>query len=101
VGKARDVEAAARTEPAQGPAPSDADVIAAMGHRLRTPEGIARYRKRSHLAETLFGHAKHNLGFTRFSRRGLAAATAEWTFHAAVHNLLKALTSGRLAVLAT
>jgi transposase len=101
VGKARDVEAAARTKPAQGPTPGDAGVIAAMSHRLRTPDGIARYRQRSHLAETPFGHAKHNLGFTRFRGRGLTAATAEWTFHATVHNLFKAISSGHLATLVT
>jgi hypothetical protein len=96
LGKARDTETAARTDPTHGPAPEDADPIIAMGHRLRTNEGITHYRQRSHLAETPFGHAKHNLGFTRFSRRGRAAATAEWTFHATVHNLFKAITSGRL-----
>ena len=101
MGKTRDLEAAARTDPAHGPVPADTDPITAMGHRLRTPEGIARYRQRSHLAETPFGHAKHNLGFTRFSGRGLAAATAEWTFHCAVHNLFQAINSGRLATLAT
>jgi hypothetical protein len=101
VGKTRDLEAAARTDPAQGQAPADTNPIAAMGHRLRTPEGITRYRQRSHLAETPFGHAKHNLGFTRFSGRGLTAATAEWTFHCAVHNLFQAINSGRLATLAT
>lgn len=90
-GKARDVHAAATNEPAQGPPSEHLDPIEAMAHRLRTPEGIAQYAMRSHIAETPFGHAKHNLGFRRFTGRGLARARSEWTFHAAVHNIGKIL----------
>jgi hypothetical protein len=90
-GKARDVHHAAAEHPAQGPPPDDADPIAAMAHRLRTAEGITNYAMRSHIAETPFGHAKHNLGFRRFTGRGLARARSEWTFHAAVHNIGKIL----------
>ena len=69
VGKAHAVELAARTNPEQGPPPDTADRTEAMGHRLRTPEGIATNRQRSHIAETPFGHGKHNLGFRRFTSR--------------------------------
>lgn len=96
VGKSRAVEKAARLNPAEGLPPADADPIAAMAHQLRTPEGIAQYRQRSHIAETPFGHAKHNLGFRRFTSRGLPRAQAEWAFHGAVHNLFKAITTGHL-----
>lgn len=96
VGKAYAVELAARTNPEQGPPPDTADRTEAMGHRLRTPEGIATYRQRSHIAETPFGHGKHNLGFRRFTSRGLRRATAEWNFHGAVNNLFKAITTGHL-----
>jgi transposase len=89
---ARDVHHAATEHPAQGAAPEDADPIEAMAHRLRTPEGITQYAMRSHIAETPFGHAKHNLGFRRFTSRGLGRARSEWTFHAAVHNICKILT---------
>jgi transposase len=92
VGKRRAMEAAARAHPTQDPPPPDADPIAVMTHRLRTPEGIAAYRQRSHIAETPFGHAKHNLGFRRFTGRGTTRATAEFAFHAMVHNLTKAFT---------
>ncbi|CCQ17571.1 putative transposase (fragment), partial [Rhodococcus sp. AW25M09] len=95
-GTTRDLEAAARTtadtvgnlehQPAQRSS------LAKMRERLATPEGIATYRKRSHIAETPFGHAKHNLGFRRFTGRGLDRAGSEWSFHAAVHNLGKILT---------
>ncbi|AWK76133.1 hypothetical protein CBI38_31935 (plasmid) [Rhodococcus oxybenzonivorans] len=91
-GKSRDLEAAASEQPADGPSPADADPIRARTHRLRTEEGITTYRKRSHIAETPFAHAKHNLGFRRFIGRGLDRATSEWSFHAAVHNIGKILT---------
>lgn len=94
-GKARDVHTAASNNPAEGPAQDDIDPIAAMRHRLRTPEGITTYAQRSHIAETPFGHAKYNLNFRRFTGRGLARACSEWAFHGAVHNIGKIL--GHLA----
>jgi Transposase DDE domain len=53
--------------------------------------------QRSHIAETPFGHAKHNMGFRRLTSCGIARATAEFSFHALVHNLLKAIGTGHLA----
>jgi hypothetical protein len=91
-GKARAVHHAATEHPTQGPPPKHLDPIAAMAHRLRTPQGNATYARRSHIAETPFGHAKHNLGFRRFTSRGLGRARSEWDFHAAVHNISKILT---------
>jgi hypothetical protein len=92
VGKHRHLETAATTDPADGPPPPGTDPIQAMAHRLRTPEGITAYRQRSPIAETPFGHAKHNLEFRRFRSRGLDRATSEWSFHATAHNLSKILT---------
>ena len=91
-GKSRDLQAAANDNPAAGIAPATAGPVEAMAHRLRTPDGIATYRKRSHIAETTFGHAKHNLGFRRFIGRGLARARSEWALHATIHNIGKILT---------
>ncbi|WP_204903657.1 transposase [Mycobacterium riyadhense] len=96
VGKTRDLALAARQDPASGPPPPDATPIDAMAHRLRTPEGHAIYKQRSHIAETPFAHAKHNLGFRRFTSRGIDRAAAEFSFHALVHNLMKAITAGAL-----
>jgi transposase len=96
VGKSRDLAVAARDRPAQGPPPQDATPIQAMAHRLRTPDGNALYKQRSHIAETPFAHAKHNLGFRRFTSRGINRATAEFSFHALVHNLFKAIGTGAL-----
>nr|WP_207949664.1 transposase [Mycobacterium eburneum] len=97
VGKSRDLAAAAKNEPATGAPPPDATPIEAMTHRLRTPEGHDLYKQRSHIAETPFAHAKHNLGFRRFTSRGLDRAAAEFNFHALVHNLFKAIGGGALA----
>lgn len=94
VGKNRDVAAAAREQPTVGPPPPDATAVEAMAHRLRTPEGQTLYKQRSHIAETPFAHAKHNLGFRRFTSRGIARAAAEFSFHALVHNLMKAIAAG-------
>lgn len=96
VGKSRDLALAARTNPVSGPPPTDATPIEAMAHRLRTPEGHDLYKQRSHIAETPFAHAKHNLGFRRFTSRGIDRAAAEFNFHALVHNLIKAITGGAL-----
>ncbi|WXG71856.1 transposase [Rhodococcus sovatensis] len=91
-GKSRDLEAAATAAPSSDHAPAPGNSITRMAERLATAEGIDTYRKRSHIAETPFGHAKHNLGFRRFTSRGLDRATSEWSFHAAVHNISKILT---------
>ncbi|MFD6859813.1 transposase [Rhodococcus sp. NPDC060090] len=91
-GKGRYLEHAVRDTPTSGPPPAGASPVEAMAHRLRTEEGITTYRKRSHIAETPFGHAKHNLNFRRFTGRGLVRARGEWSFHAAVHNIGKILT---------
>jgi hypothetical protein len=96
LGKTRAMLAAAREHPTQGPPPPDATPLEAMAHRLRTPQGHALYKQRSHIAETPFGHAKHNLGFRRFTSRGKTRATAEFAFHALVHNLFKAIGTGHL-----
>jgi transposase len=97
-GKHRDLEKAARAageDPGraagQGPPP-----IAAMAARLATEEGIAAYRRRSHIGETFHGDLKHNMGIRRLSVRGAARASGEWTFATAVRNLRKAITSGHL-----
>ncbi|MEE3851531.1 transposase [Gordonia sp. LSe1-13] len=76
---------------------ADAGPIAAMTYRLATDEGHHLYRRRSHIAETPFGNAKHNMGFRRFTSRRLPRAQAEFAFHAIVHNIMKAITGQHLA----
>ena len=46
----------------QGPPPAGASHLEAMEHRLRTPEGTATYKLRSHTIEPVFGQIKENRG---------------------------------------
>lgn len=87
VGKRRDLEHAARTAATSDQA-RPAAAIEAMAHRLATPDGIAAYRHRGHIAEGRFGDTKHNRGFRRFTTRGQPRARSEWKFTWTVHNLL-------------
>jgi transposase len=75
--KRRQQERAAKTRPTSGAPPHDATPRQAMDHRLRTPEGIATYRRRGAIAEPIFGHLKEMLGLRRFLTRGLANVTGE------------------------
>ena len=97
VGKHRDLAAAAREDPTAGPPPPGATPIEAMAHRLRIPDGHDLYTQRSHIAETPFAHAEHNVGFRRLASCGIDRAAAEFSFHALVHNLFKAIGAGALA----
>jgi hypothetical protein len=69
--------------------------LAAMASLLQTEDGITAYRQRGHIAETPHGHIKHNMRFRQLPVRGKSKAAAEWK-SAAVHNLLKAISSGHL-----
>jgi hypothetical protein len=93
-GKRRDLEKAAKEgkDAGEGPAPP----AAAMAARLATEDGLAAYRRRSHIGETFHGDLKHNMGIRRLTVRGLPRASGEWTFATAVRNLRKAITSGHL-----
>lgn len=75
--------------PTAEPPPQQGDAVTTMTHTLRTPEGRHLYKQRSWTVEPGFGNLKSNLGFTRFSRRGLTAAQGEWHLITAVANLLK------------
>jgi hypothetical protein len=93
--------AAAQHGWAQGPPPADATVLQAMEHRLRSEEGATLYKQRQHTVEPVFGHTKHNRGYRRFVRRGLAAVTAEWQLIATAHNITKLFANGPLPAVAT
>jgi transposase len=95
VGKHRGLEHAARNGGAAGRRRAG-PAAQAMAGRLKTEDGITAYRQRGHIAETPHGNIKHNLRFRQLSVRGKTGAAAEWAFTAAVHNLLKAITSGHL-----
>jgi hypothetical protein len=65
-----------------------------MAARLASYPGNITYRQRSPLAEGPFGNTKHNRGFRRFSLRGLARVSGEWSFEHTVTNLLKIHATG-------
>ena len=67
--------------------PAQADGVAAMGHRMKTPEGRALYAKRKSTVETVFGVVKEVMGFRRFHLRGLEAVQGEWTLVCMAWNL--------------
>jgi hypothetical protein len=86
-GRRSDLERAAGGEH-HGPPGGQAGPAAAMAARLATAPAMAAYRQRGPIAEGPFGDTKHNRGFRRFSMRGLARASGEWSFDATVSNLL-------------
>jgi transposase len=58
----------------------------AMQAKLDQPDAKARYARRKHTVEPVFGIIKSTLGFTRFHLRGLAKVTSEWTLVALAYN---------------
>ena len=56
---------------------------------LRTDIGSALQKRRSVDVEAVFGDIKRNLGFTRFTLRGLEKVTLEWRLVATGHNIRK------------
>ncbi|MEX2374856.1 MAG: IS1182 family transposase [Dehalococcoidia bacterium] len=69
--------------------PDPARLRAEMEDRLASDTGAAAYAKRKTTVEPVFGNLKANLGFRRFSQRGLDAVHSEWRLICTVHNLLK------------
>jgi len=61
----------------------------AVARKLATPAGQAIYARRRELVEPVFGNLKFNLGFTRFSLRGLANVRGEFLLLCIAHNLKK------------
>jgi transposase len=70
--------------PAPGPgAPFEERMI----HRVSTKAGRARYKLRQQTVEPVFGIIKEAMGFRRFSLRGLAKVSLEWTLVTLAYNL--------------
>jgi hypothetical protein len=69
------------------PQPDGSTPVAAMAHRLRTPEGRALYAQRKHTPEPVFGVIKAVLGFRQFLLRGLDAVRGEWRLVTMAWNL--------------
>lgn len=81
-----------RGKPRRDGRPSESktdQLVAQMQARLDTDTGKAMMRARRTSVEPFFGQIKHARAARRFSRRGLAAAQAEWKLLCATNNLLK------------
>jgi transposase len=68
------------------PPAADASFIEQMAHRVATRSGRARYKLRQQTVEPAFGIIKEALGFRRFSLRGQAKASLEWTLVTLAYN---------------
>jgi hypothetical protein len=60
-----------------------------MRNVLATDLGRLTYRKRKQTVEPVFGHTKHNNGFTHFNRRGRIKVRTEWRLLMMTQNLSK------------
>lgn len=80
--------------PAPGPA---ATAKQRMGHRLKTTAGKMLYKLRKQTVEPVFGIIKEILGFRRFSLRGHAKVSLEWTLVCVSYNLKRLFTLKNLA----
>jgi Transposase DDE domain len=69
------------------PPPGQPTPLAAMAHRLRTPEGKKLYALRKHTPEPVFGIIKSVLGFRQFLLRGLDKVRGEWNLVTTAFNL--------------
>ena len=85
-------------EPA-APAP-EATAKEKMAHRLKTKVGQALYKLRKQTVEPVFGIIKAVMGFRRFSLRGHAKVSLEWTLVCVSYNLKRLFTLKNLAAAA-
>lgn len=88
-GKNREMLHDARTNPAEGPPPSDLGPLEAMRHKMRQPEHAETYKRRSATVEPVIAHLKDRIGLRRYARRGLQAVEAELHLAAAALNLTR------------
>lgn len=65
----------------------DATFEEKMIHRVATKAGRARYKLRQQTVEPVFGIIKEAMGFRRFSLRGLAKVSLEWTLVTLAYNV--------------
>ena len=71
------------------PLPDDADSVARMKHRLKTPAGKKVYAQRKVTSEPVFGIIKAVMGFRSFLLRGFDAVKGEWNLVCMAYNIKK------------
>ena len=74
------------------PPPDHPTPVAAMAHRLKTPEGRALHALRKHTPEPVFGIIKSALGFRQFLLRGLDNVRGEWNLVTMAYNVKRLFT---------
>ena len=79
---------------AEGEPPADATAKDAMTHRIRTPQGRARYKRRQETVEPAFGNLKEVQCQRQELLRGYAKSRSMWRFQWAVFNLKKLAKAG-------
>ena len=88
-GKNGEIRHEATHNPADGPPPPDLSPLEAMRHKMRLPDNVEQYKRRSATVEPVIAHLKDRIGLRRFARRGLHAVEAELHLAAAVLNLTR------------
>jgi len=73
------------------PAPEPATPLAAMRHRLATPEGKRLYALRKQTPEPVFGIIKSVIGIRQFLLRGPAKVKGEWNLITMAFNIKRML----------
>ncbi len=76
------------------PPSADAPFAEQMIYRVATKAGRTRYKLRQQTIEPIFGIIKETMGFRRFSMRGLAKVSLEWTLVTLAYNLKRLFTMG-------
>jgi transposase len=74
--------------------PAEATFTEKLAHRTACRAGRVRYKLRQQTIEPAFGVIKEVLGFRRFSLRGLAKVSLEWTLVTLAYNLKRLHTLG-------
>jgi transposase len=64
-------------------------LLGKIRERLLSKDGKEKYKKRLHIAESPFGHMKHNLGYRNFLLGGLKKVGGEFTLMCIGYNLKK------------
>jgi hypothetical protein len=84
--------------PQPEPEAAEASAKEKMAHRLKTKIGRELYKPRKQTVEPVFGIIKEVMGFRRFSLRGHAKVSLEWTLVCVSYNLKRLFTLKNLAV---
>ena len=92
-GHGRSVKDLEKHDDPEQPSP-EAPFTEKMAHRVKTKAGRARYKLQQQTVEPVFGIIKEALGFRRFSLRGHAKVSLEWTLVTLAYNLKRLFTIG-------